>query len=323
LQLKPNDDWDVPMDDLHNLDLNLFRVFDALMELRSVTRAAERMSLTQSAVSHALGRLRRSLDDPLFTRGPEGFKPTPRAEEIIPSIRAGLAILRDALSPSVFEPERSQRRFTIAASTYFCLLVLPQLVKTMRETAPGISLRILPASDRIGAWLDRGVIDLALGAATDVPARFMVEPLRTETMVWIAAAASTLDWNSLTVDDIQAQPRVMIAVDRPFEMPVTSANNSPQIPWLLTGPSERDIYSSSGEVITVYDSQTAAALVARTDLVALVPRRIAEREMVSAPIKIVDYNAAELNFRLSMFWHQNQNEDKGLTWLREKLRALA
>jgi DNA-binding transcriptional LysR family regulator len=305
-----------------HLDLNLLSIFDALIEQRSVTRVAERLGITQSAVSHALGRLRRSLDDPLFVRGPNGFQPTPRAEEIAPSIRDGLATLRGALSPGVFDPQTSQRRFTIAASAYFCSLLIPSLIEETRSAAPFISLRILPSSDRIGAWLDRGVIDLALGSSIAVPPRYIVEPLWTETMVWIAAASNPICQGTIGADRIDAQPRVMISVDRPFEMPSPSASEAPQVPWLHTGSLVRDTLPHPGESITVYDSQTAVALVARTDLVASIPRRVAQREMAHTPIVILDTNTDEMSFEVSMQWHQNQRADKGLIWLRETLLAL-
>ena len=93
------------------VDLNLLRVFDTLYELRSVTRAASRLGLTQSAVSHALGRLRRAIDDPLFVRAPGGLQPTARAVEMAPGVREGLVQLRGALSPTLFDPASAVRRF--------------------------------------------------------------------------------------------------------------------------------------------------------------------------------------------------------------------
>ena len=86
------------------LDLNLLRVFDILMEVHSVSRAADRLGLTQSAVSHALARLREQLDDPLFVRARGGLIPTARAREIAPKVREGLASLRDAVSHPGFDP---------------------------------------------------------------------------------------------------------------------------------------------------------------------------------------------------------------------------
>src|ERR1700761_1266423 len=111
------------------LDLNLLRLFDILMEVRSVGRAADRLGLTQSAVSHALGRLRAQVGDPLFVRGRGGLRPTARASEIAPAIRDGLARLRDAFSTPSFAPATATRVFTIGASSYFCATLLPLVIE--------------------------------------------------------------------------------------------------------------------------------------------------------------------------------------------------
>src|SRR5258708_5588942 len=124
------------------LDLNLLRVFDALMEERSVTRAGARLGLTQSAVSHSLGRLRYVLKDELFERGTDGMLPTPRAVEIGPRLREGLYQLQLALAPAEFVPAETERRFSIAADEYTSACLLPRMVARMREAAPRSELRI-------------------------------------------------------------------------------------------------------------------------------------------------------------------------------------
>src|ERR1700732_1215728 len=108
------------MHEIHhnNLDLNLLRVFEALMDERSATRAGGRLGLTQSAISHALNRLRHVLKDELFVRGPDGMQPTERAAEIAPRLRHGLAQLQLALAPSEFVPASTDRRFTITCTEY-------------------------------------------------------------------------------------------------------------------------------------------------------------------------------------------------------------
>src|SRR3954469_798725 len=112
-------------------DLNLLRVFDVMLEERSVTRAGARLGLTQSAVSHALNRLRYMLDDELFVRGPAGMQPTPRAVEMGPQVHAALNQLQAALAPSDFDPRTSERRFTVMTGTYACAILAPIIVGRM------------------------------------------------------------------------------------------------------------------------------------------------------------------------------------------------
>src|SRR5690242_11979725 len=100
------------------IDLNLLRIFDVLLEERSVTRAGSRLGLSQSAVSHALNRLRHSLGDELFARGPSGMEPTPRALQMGPQVRAAIAQLQSALLPHDFDPAVSEGRFNLVAGAY-------------------------------------------------------------------------------------------------------------------------------------------------------------------------------------------------------------
>src|SRR5271154_5846941 len=134
----------------HALDLNLLRLFDALAEEHSVTRAGARLGLTQSAVSHALNRLRHVLQDELFVRGPDGMRPTARAEEIAPRLRHGLDQLQQALAPASFTPAETQRQFTIAAGAYTCTLLMPGVVARVRQAAPACELRLVRLGETLG-----------------------------------------------------------------------------------------------------------------------------------------------------------------------------
>ena len=253
------------------VDLNLLRVFDTLYELRSVTRAASRLGLTQSAVSHALGRLRRAIDDPLFVRAPGGLQPTARAVEMAPGVREGLVQLRGALSPTLFDPASAVRRFTIAAGSYFCVLLVPELIARVRELAPGVMVRIQPLGPDLLSELDESSVDLALGAFTRIPSRLTSERLYREELVWIAAAGNPLARAPFDRDALARAPGLTIWVGRPFEALRAAVPE---------GVLERKVIAETGEAVAadigedsaaVYDALTAIAVVGRTDMVALVP----------------------------------------------------
>src|SRR3569833_1290582 len=158
-----------------NLDLNLLRIFDVVLEERSVTRAGARLGLTQSAVSHALNRLRYTLGDELFVRGPAGMQPTPRASEIAPRIRAGLAQLQAALAPAEFDPAQSNRCFVIAAGAYVASVLMPAVAARIEAEAPHASIRLRNLEGPIGEELDTGRCDLAITMFGRTPARFATE----------------------------------------------------------------------------------------------------------------------------------------------------
>ena len=166
----------------HSLDLNLLRLFDALAEERSVTRAGARLGLTQSAVSHALNRLRHTLQDELFVRGPDGMRATARAEEIAPRLRQGLHQLQLALSPSTFTPADSQRRFAIVAGAYACTVLMPGVVARLRQSAPAAELWLLSPGASLGEDILSGRVELAIGSFGRASDRFDRETLFRE--VW-------------------------------------------------------------------------------------------------------------------------------------------
>ena len=135
------------MSNIHNLDLNLIRVFTAVYDERGVTKASERLNITQSAVSHALAKLREALNDELFVRGPAGMNPTPRAEELARSFQAGLHHIDSALSETRFDPSTADMEFVISTSDYMASVVFPDLVRRMEKEAPNVRLWLRPIND--------------------------------------------------------------------------------------------------------------------------------------------------------------------------------
>ncbi len=147
-----------------NLDLNLLRVFDALMAERNLTRAAERLAMTQPAVSHALKRLRESLGEELFVRQAFGMKPTSHAEALWPELRTILARLQTLLDPSEYKPTEQEHTFRIAMADATAALLLPPLVAQLEEAQALANVHVLPLTTRDPrAMLEQGDADLALG----------------------------------------------------------------------------------------------------------------------------------------------------------------
>src|SRR5215471_6839023 len=186
---------------LANADLNLLVVFEAVLAEQHVGRAAERLGLTPSAVSHALGRLRQLLHDPLFVRTPKGVVPTSRATELAEPIADVLARTRSILSTAApFDPKTSTRRFTIGAPDGVSAVFVPPMLAELRLTAPGVDVsvrQLLPNSGELSpdrAWrgafseLEERGIDVAIVPTGQAPARFVVTPLYDEEFVIVARA---------------------------------------------------------------------------------------------------------------------------------------
>lgn len=302
------------------MDLNLLGVFDALYDLRSVTRAAQRLNLTQSAVSHALRRLREAVGDPLFIRTGGALQPTTRAREMAPGVREGLAQLRAAMVPTDFDPASAVRTFTLAAGSYFCALLIPQLIAWARKGAPGITFRIVPVGGELLTELDDGAVDLALGAFERVPRRLTAHTLFREDLVWIASKANPIAARRLIHDDILENPHLVIATKRPFE-PLRALLAEDALENPLTERHELAGGGQGGGPIpaVVYDGLTAAAVVARTDMVALVPRRLAHSEEERLGLRILDTDESSRGIDLAMVTHNRASADAGLAWLRSQI----
>lgn len=175
---------------IRSLDLNLLTVFAVLWDTRSVSRASERLSLTQPAVSHALRRLRDSLDDPLFVPGREGLTPTPRATELIHPVREALGTIERALEDRpAFVPSESHREFRIAAGDLVEFWILPALLRAISREAPHIVVHSMPLPDPVAAVaaLEAGDVDVIVNGRTMTGPGIRCEPLadiRFATLIW-------------------------------------------------------------------------------------------------------------------------------------------
>jgi DNA-binding transcriptional LysR family regulator len=188
---------------LRNFDLNLLIVFDAVFEEHSIAAASERLSLSQSAVSHALGRLRRALSDDLFVREADGMQPTAKARQIAIPIKSALGRLGNALGGEPFDPARAMRSFSIGASDYATTTIIPRLVESLASAAPSVDIYIVPANrvDMI-RQLDEGNIDLAVGWFATVPERFGRTKLLDEDSVFVVRAGHPLASEVPTIERV-------------------------------------------------------------------------------------------------------------------------
>lgn len=174
---------------LSAVDLNLLVAFEALYDTRNVTLAGQRINRAQPSVSSALGRLRLLFQDELFLRTADGMQPTPKAAALMPAVSAALDQIRQALTQGAgFDPQAAAgRRFTVAASDYADVVIVPHIVAALRRDAPGIDLRIARL-DRAALYeqLDNGSVDLAIGGHLAPPKRMLRERLYQEHFVCIA-----------------------------------------------------------------------------------------------------------------------------------------
>lgn len=300
-------------------DLNLLATFDALYELRSTTLAADRLGLTQSAVSHALRRLRAAVGDPVFVRGGGALQPTARAIEMAPGVREGLAKLRAAIAPHDFDPGTARRTITISAGSYFCTLIAPQLITWCRSVATNIHIRLVPIEQNLPALLDDGSVDLAIGVFDQVPARFATQPLFEDEFVWVAASNHALAGKQVSENDIERFAQLLIGTPRPFGLPRALLSGGGIEMRNITDVGGLEDRAAGLPAGSVYDVQTALAIAGSSDMLVRVPRRMAAGPGRQAGVIILEPRERQASFLMNAIWHTRANDDSALLWLREKL----
>lgn len=312
------------------LDLNLLRVFDALIEERSVTRAGERLGLTQSAISHALNRLRYVLEDDLFVRGPDGMQPSPRATEIAPRLRQGLLHLQRALTPADFVPARTDRHFTVICGEYVGTVLVPELIARLRAAAPNAEFRIRPSNTGVAEALLAGRADLAIGSFRRIPEWFDYEPLFSETRVWVVAADHPAAWQELTLERLAELPHLIISaigedehavagyvVDHGLERLVTRS----EVGLLQGALAARGLRRIVG--LTTPHFLAALAIVSRSDVAAPLPRRLATAFAGAYHLKMFEPPYPSPAFDVMALWHREHGSDPAVLWLRNTVREVA
>ena len=196
---------------IRNFDLNLLLVFDALMDERNVTRAAERLRLSQPAVSAALNRLRDFFGDPLFVRVQRGILPTPRAVELAHAAKAVLGQIESIIDARPFDPSHSEAVFRIGANDYAQLAVVVPLIRLLADVAPNIRLEIIALGQNLGEQLERQRVDLAITLFTEPPKGSRTAMLFRETYMCATRKDHPEIGNTLSLDQFCDLPQVAVS----------------------------------------------------------------------------------------------------------------
>jgi DNA-binding transcriptional LysR family regulator len=305
--------------DLARTDLNLLVLFEIVLEESHVGRAAERMNLTPSAVSHGLSRLRRLLNDPLFLRTPKGVVPTARARELAAPVADVLARARSVIETAEpFDPARSTRRFTIGAPDGVSAVLLSPLLERLRDIAPGVDVGVRqllptpgePSPER--AWrmayadLEARAMDVAIVPTDLAPARFHQCKLYEEDFI-VAMRKGTPA--TLTLDRYCKLQHLVVSLQgdaRGFVDDVLAKQ----------GRSRRI-------VLTVPNFMFALAVIAQTDLISALPRRFVEMHGPRFGVVVREPPLPLGSFRLQAVVSKAALNDQGVAWLLKLLEATA
>ena len=295
------------MIDVRNIDLNLLVVFHEVYRERQISNAARRLRLSQSAVSNALGRLRRTFDDELFVRTAQGMQPTPYAQLLAEPVAGALATLAEAFKPAqAFDAGSSARHFRLAMSDVGEVYFMPVLIELLRQQAPTVQVSTVRAGAiDIKTEMEAGRVDLAIGAFDDVSGALYQRRLFEQAYVTMFRKGHALGRGKPTLKRFLA-----------FEHLIVASSDSPydKVNALLDKAGVRAATSFQVPHFTA-----VPYIVGSTDLVVTVPEKLAQR--AAAPFNLA-YLRPPLDLpslQTNIFWHRRYTQDAGNQWLRKLL----
>jgi DNA-binding transcriptional LysR family regulator len=290
------------------IDLNLLLVLHTVLAERNVARAARRLSVTPSAVSNALARLRVALDDPLTTRSGRGIVPTPRAAALEPLLARALADIVAAVQGQKFEPKKSDREFTLAVADAGQLARLPRIVAALAEAMPRARLRVVSVDTlHASGGLASTAVDLAIGAGEHTTG-VRAEPLYEERIVLVARAGHPVAKTHVT--------KKALAALRHIEVQVVPGRGSRPLAASYTA------LGVTREIAVVVPTFTAAAaVVSATDLVASLPATLVDVFGARLGLRVVATPLRPFTTTINLLWHERTEHDPALRAFRELVKG--
>lgn len=293
------------MANIRRIDLNLLVAFDAIFDELSVSRAAERLAVTQPTASGMLRRLRETFGDELFLRTSRGLIPTPRAEDLAGPVKLLLRETDALLSPVAFDPARAEATFRVSASDYMQQAVVVPAVRRLRRLSPGSRVAAMPRSPaRLAEQLARGEVDVCICARETVLPNMATSRLYLERYVCVGRKAHQLGEGFLPLDQLSNFDHLLVDPSgRSFLGPVddalAKAGRARRVAVAL--PTFSDLFR----------------LLSTADYLAFAPEKLVGPR--KAEIKVFDTELEIPEFEVVAMWHPRFDNEPRHAWLRELL----
>jgi len=288
---------------LKDIDLNLLVVFRQVLQDRRVSKAAESLGLSQPAVSNALNRLRKLLDDKLFVRTSRGMEPTPFAQGLADPLIAALGAIQGTLNRRApFNPLVSSRRFVLAMADVGEIYFLPRLVGSLTAAAPHTKIDVVSNRERnLKEQMEEGKVDLAIGFLPDLKTDMHQRRLLTQRYVCLFREGHPLDGSDFTIEHFSAANHVV----------VMSGRGHAQINELV----DRAVHGRSVKLLIPH-FVALPEILQSTDLIATIPEKIAEHFALTFRLKFVRHPVVLPDYQINLFWHAKLHHEPGNQWLR-------
>ncbi len=293
--------------DLNRIDMNLLVVLEALLQEQSVTKAAKRIGRSQSAMSHALNRLRHTFNDPLFVSAGRGLEPTPRALELLAPVAGVLDDVRDILDPPLFDPATATSEFRIGAPDSTVMIVLSDFLARVAVEAPNMDVSI---SSSAGSHLDTlaaGHIDLAMDTFMDAPELFHRQGLIEGRLVVVAREGHPARQSAFDVEAFSQWQHIWVD---------TALNRSLDVRFEQEGIDRRC-------PVRVASFFTGAIVATKTDYIMVLPELTARRALDFVPLAVFPVPMELPRLALEQMWHPRRQHDPSHQWLRSTIAEVA
>jgi DNA-binding transcriptional LysR family regulator len=288
-----------------DLDLTQIRLVAELSRLHQISAASERIGISQSAASHALAKLRKQLGDPLFTRTAKGLEPTPYGERLGIAARESLDVLQAGLASSrPFDPRTTTRRFNFYTSNVGQMVLLPKLVARLKSQAPGATLRVVPIPiENPGEALSSGEVDVAVGFFDNLlTTGFLQSFLFMERYVCIVRAGHPNFRMGMSVEAFTNSEHAIAD---------STGMAHAIIDQLLA---RYDVHRQ--DTVRVPDFHVLPTVIANSDLLAVIPSRLAQALQHQAAIKVLPMPVPMPPWKIHIYWHERYHHDPPIRWFR-------
>ncbi|MEO7149987.1 MAG: LysR family transcriptional regulator [Rhodanobacteraceae bacterium] len=299
------------MNSLASIDLNLLVVFDAILKDRSITLAAQRIGLSQPAMSSALGRLRRLFNDPLFVRTATGMQPTPYAQLLATPIQRACELIAGSLQiGGDFAPPSATRTFSLYITDIGAVVFLPKLMTALAARAPHVKVQVLRIPERRAQdAMVAGEVDIAIGLFPDFKAGFFQQRLYGDEFVCVMRADHPQAEGLLTLKKFAAMSHAVIASAG------TGHESTVERACAAAGLRRRI-------VLTLPHFMVLPLLVAQTDVVVTVPKRLGLAFAGFANLKLLEPPIKIPRFEIKQHWHERYHHDQSNKWMRNLVAEL-
>ncbi|MCM5680038.1 LysR family transcriptional regulator [Schlegelella sp. S2-27] len=291
--------------ELHELDLNLLVVFNHLLAERSVSRVAEKLGVSQPAVSNSLAKLRKQFADELFLRTPRGMEPTPFADQLAGSVGYALAMIQSGINLRTnFDPTTAERSFTIGMTDVGEIYFLPTLIERLRHEAPGVTLStVRNTAVNLRDELESGKVDLAVGLLPQLKAGFFQRRLFAQPYVCVMRRGHRLAKRRISLAEFSAAEHLMV---------VAAGTGHGKVDELMKrGGVARNVR------LTVPHYVSVGHILQGSDMIATVPDRLATRLLEPFDLVKVPHPAKLPDVSINMFWHAKYHRSPVNRWLRD------